>query len=416
MANRNLIAGTRAVYGNRFVDAAGSVGSGMQGYNAGISPSTLAGLASMKNTDAQVKAYLNSLNTEMDLLNFSEAEQNSIKGYLNTQKNLYSQLATELTQVDAISPRYMELKNRMDSIKQSFVNLKSQTDKFKERKLQYLDDLENGRLSKGNKPDDYNLAGSVYGGGAMFIDENGGINVITDGGKNMVRYADIKDPVLKDFKTADEILKQNNQLYNAGVKLDPPKESLLRNQLRALLSQSGSLESIVEDGLINNERLNVDIDAYATREDAINDVAEMLLQGYRDSAAAGANEKMIKQQKNSPGATKGAAASTQPDLIKSTGYSQKDREIYYNKIVNAAPGVPINVPNFSGTNDPAAKRGYGQIDYKIIKSADGNYAYVGTDREGQTWSEGIITPEQLKKEFLGSVTQEKGGASKFNKK
>jgi hypothetical protein len=124
MANRNLIAGTRAVYGDRFVDAAGSVGSGMQGYNAGISPSTLASLASMKNTDTQVKAYLNSLNTEMDLLELSDAEQNSIKGYLNTQKNLYSQLATELTQVDAISPKYMELKNRMDSIKQSFVNFK----------------------------------------------------------------------------------------------------------------------------------------------------------------------------------------------------------------------------------------------------------------------------------------------------
>jgi hypothetical protein len=300
MANRNLIAGTRAVYGDRFVDAAGSVGSGMQGYNAGISPSTLASLASMKNTDTQVKAYLNSLNTEMDLLELSDAEQNSIKGYLNTQKNLYSQLATELTQVDAISPKYMELKNRMDSIKQSFVNLKSQTDKFKERKLQYLDDLENGRLSKGNKPDDYNAAGGVYGGGALLIDPNGGINVVTNGGEGLVRYADVKDPFLKDFKTADEILEQNSRLYTAGVPLDPSKEALLRNQLKSKLSQEGALESIVEDGLITNERLNVDIDAYSTREDAINDVAEMLLQGYRDSAAAGAEEKRVRKGENKP--------------------------------------------------------------------------------------------------------------------
>jgi hypothetical protein len=416
MANYNLIRGAATAYKPTFVDAGAAVSAGIRNASYSASPQTSAGLNSMKQTDAQVKAYVDSLNTEMDLLDFSEAEQNSIKAYLFNQKKRYAQLATELAQTDPTGSYYLELKNGMDGIKQSFLNLKSQTDKFKERKIQYLDDLNNGRLSKGNKPDDYNLAGSVYGGGAMLIDENGGINVITDGGKNMVRYADIKDPVLKDFKTADEILKQNNQLYNAGVKLDPPKESLLRNQLRSLLSQSGSLESIVEDGLINNERLNVDIAAYATREDAINDVAEMLLQGYRDSSAAGANEKMIKQQKNNPGATRGAATSAQPDLTKSTGYSQEDRKIYYNKIVNAAPGVPINVSNFSGTNDPAAKRGYGQIDYKIIKSADGNYAYIGTDREGQTWSEGIITPEQLKKEFLGSVTQEKGGASKFNKK
>jgi hypothetical protein len=300
MANRNLIAGTRAVYGNAFTDAAGSIGAGMQGYGAGISPSTLASLASMKNTDTQVKAYLNSLNTEMDLLELSDAEQNSIKGYLNTQKNLYSELATELTQTDAISPRYMELKNRMDSIKQSFLNLKGQTDKFKERKIQYLDDLENGRLSKGNKAEDYNSAGSVYGGGALLIDPNGGINVVTDGGKGLIRYADVNDPFLKDFKTADEILEQNNKLYNAGVPLDASKEALLRNQLKSKLSQDGSLESIVEDGLINNERLNVDLAAYETREDAIDDVSEILLQGYRDSAAAGAEEKRVRKGQTKP--------------------------------------------------------------------------------------------------------------------
>ena len=138
-----------------------------------------------------------------------------------------------------MSPYYLELKNEMDGIKQSFVNLKGQTDKFKERKIQYLDDLENGRLSKGNKAEDYNVAGSVYGGGALLIDPDGGINVVTDGGKGLTRYADVKDPKLKDFKTADEILEQNNKLYNAGVALDASKEALLRNQLKSKLSQDG---------------------------------------------------------------------------------------------------------------------------------------------------------------------------------
>ena len=102
-------------------------------------------------------------------------------------------------------------------------------------------------------------------------------------------------PFLKDFKTADEILEQNNKLYNAGVELDVSKEALLRNKLRSQLSQDGSLESIVEDGLINNERLDVDLESYETREAAINDVAEILLQGYRDSAIAGKKEKDIKK-------------------------------------------------------------------------------------------------------------------------
>ena len=135
MANRNLIAGTRAVYGNRFVDAAGAMGAGMKGVTSGVSPSTLANLTSMKKTDAQVKAYLEGLNTEMDLLNLSEAEQNSVKGYLFDQKQRYAQLAAELAQTDAMGGRYLELKNEMDGIKQSFLNLKNQTDKFKEQVL-----------------------------------------------------------------------------------------------------------------------------------------------------------------------------------------------------------------------------------------------------------------------------------------
>jgi len=299
MANINLIRGA-AIAAPKYLDAGQAIGAGIKQTMSGISPSTLANLASMKNTDAAVKNYIDGLNTEMDLVDFSESEKNSIKSYLFSQKQRYAQLATELTQTDAMSPYYLELKNEMDSIRQSFVNLKDQTDKFKERKIQYLDDLENGRLSKGNKAEDYNIAGSVYGGGALLIDPDGGINVVTDGGQGLVRYADVKDPKLKDFKTADEILEQNNKLYNAGVPLDASKEALLRNQLKSKLSQDGSLESIVEDGLINNQRLNVDLDAYATREEAIDDVAEILLQGYRDSAAAGAEEKRIRRGENKP--------------------------------------------------------------------------------------------------------------------
>jgi hypothetical protein len=470
MANRNLIAGTRAVYGNSFVDAAKAIGSGMQGYGSGISPSTLANLASMKQTDAQVKAYMEGLNTEMDLLDLSTAEQNSVKGYLFDQKQRYAQLATELAQTDAMGGRYLELKNEMDGIKQSFLNLKNQTDKFKERKIQYLDDLENGRLSKGNKTEDYNTAGSVYGGGALLIDPNGGINVVTDGGKGLVRYADVKDPFLKDFKTADEILEQNNKLYNAGVALDASKEALLRNQLKSKLSQDGSLESIVEDGLINNERLNVDLDAYETREDAINDVAEILLQGYRDSAAAGAEEKRIRKGKNKPTDTKGSLTNpdgtylgygrnseqdkvnfeknwnaTQSTAARSAEIMNKDAKKASNPIEyyrSWAPGSAIFGKNGKLTEPPRERQVYVQKWYSSYDSKK----YSGEAKTNQRWqlapaikwtkdgyipvtiwrrnSESdwqVLTEEDYKKEFNGTagVTQNNtstspGGAGRFS--
>ena len=300
MANRNLIRGAAMAYAPTFVDAGESLGLSSTGRSGGISPSALNRLANMRSVDSQVKAYIDSLNTEMDLVGLSEMEDLSVRSYLNNKKQEYLEAATALAQTDALSPKYTELKAKMDGIKTGFTNLKGQIDKFKERKVQYLDDFENGRISKGNKEDDYYDAGKAYGGGALYIDQNGGLNMYVDGGKRKIDYSTMKDPFLKDFKTADEILQQNNKLYTAGVKLDTSKEALLRNQLKSQLSRDGALESIVEDGLITNERLNVDLDAYATREDAINDVAEILLQGYRDSAAAGAEEKRVRKGENKP--------------------------------------------------------------------------------------------------------------------
>ena len=300
MANRNLIRGAAMAYAPTFVDAGKSLGLSSTGRSGGISPSALNRLANMRSVDSQVKAYIDSLNTEMDLVGLSEMEDLSVRAYLSNQKQEYLEAATLLSQTDPTSSEYVNLKAKMDGIKTGFTNLKGQIDKFKERKVQYLDDFENGRISKGNKEDDYYDAGKAYGGGALYIDQNGGLNMYVDGGKRKIDYSTMKDPFLKDFKTADEILQQNNKLYTAGVKLDTSKEALLRNQLKSQLSRDGALESIVEDGLITNERLNVDLDAYATREDAINDVAEILLQGYRDSAAAGAEEKRIRKGENKP--------------------------------------------------------------------------------------------------------------------
>ena len=404
MANRNLITGAAIAYAPTYIDAGIEIAKGARNTSLGISPQTAAGLESMKNTDAKVKSYLDGLNTEMDLVEFSQPEQNSIKSYLFNQKQRYAQLATELAQTDATSDNYLNLKNEMDNIKQSFINLKVQTDKFKERKIQYLDDLENGRLSKGNKAEDYNIAGSVYGGGALLIDPDGGINVVVDGGKGIVRYSDVKDPILKDFGTADKILQQNNKLYSAGVKLDASKESLLRNQLKGLLSQSGALESIVEDGLINNTRLNIDINAYATREAAINDVAEMLLQGYRDSAAAGYNEKIIKANRNRPSTKQQQTQSATANMTARTGYSDNDRKIYFNKLKELGPGESFKIENISLSNDPQVRRGYGQVDYTITKSKDGKYVYEGIDNAGNLLSSGIFTEADLQKELLGTVT------------
>tara|TARA_R100001510_G_scaffold55786_1_gene60230 strand:+ start:378 stop:1799 length:1422 start_codon:yes stop_codon:yes gene_type:complete len=473
MANRQLITGAGSAYDSRFLDGGRSLERGMnrQGsrnsLNVGVAKA-MARRAEMAKNDALVKGYINSLNTEMDLLSLSDAEQASLKSYLFEQRKEYAKLANELAQVDAMSPLYLENMNKMESIKQSFTSLKAQTEKFKERKLQYLDDLENGRISKGNKMEDYDRASKVYGGGSLYIGTDGGINVITDGGKIMTDYSTLQDPFLKDFKTADEILEQNNKLYNAGVELDVSKEALLRNKLRSQLSQDGSLESIVEDGLINNERLNVDLESYETREAAINDVAEILLQGYRDSALAGKKEKDIKKGKITNDIDNDEITSDtylgyernsqkdkddfQANWTETQSIAQKDNEFMEGILSGANAGQeiqtfqansagaavlrPIKNGKFEVLSAPKegtirSQKWYSSFDSKkhrgnhkgnqrwelapaIVMTKDGGFKPVTIWRANKTSDWQILKEEDYQKEFNGTAGLA-GGASKFNK-
>jgi hypothetical protein len=341
-----------------------------------------------------------------------------------------------------MSPLYVENMNKMDSIKQSFLSLKGQTEKFKERKLQYLDDLENGRISKGNKLDDYDRASKVYGGGSLYIGTDGGINVITDGGKVMTDYSTLQDPFLKDFKTADEILDQNNKLYVAGVELDASKEGLLRNKLRSQLSQDGSLESIVEDGLINNQRLNVDLESYETREDAIEAVAEILLQGYRDSAIAGKREKDTKKRKLTGDDDQGSS-DTYLGYERNSKEDRDNFESQWKATLLRAKGSPEGITLMDGEtkkvlvegskSEERAVKWYSSADSKkyqgrvprggisdwILRPVKYKYA-DGTITEGVQWKDRdgnwqFLNDGDFFKELTGeATTTQEGGAAQFN--
>ena len=131
MANKNLIRGAAMAYAPTFVDAGKSLGLSSTGRSGGISPSALNRLANMRSVDSQVKAYIDSLNTEMDLVGLSEMEDLSVRAYLNNQKQEYLEAATLLSQTDPTSSEYVNLKAKMDGIKTGFTNLKGQIDKFK---------------------------------------------------------------------------------------------------------------------------------------------------------------------------------------------------------------------------------------------------------------------------------------------
>lgn len=287
----NLIRGA-AVAADRFVDVGGAVAAGMASVPMSRSRSPKAQKIDKVNSD--VKTYVDSLNTDMDLIGLSNEEQSSIRSYLQNKRMEYAQMATELSQIDAISPYYSQLKGEMDSIKNSFKSLSKQITTFKERKAQYHDDFDKGMFSKGNDPEQYEKAAKVYAGGYLNISNDGELYIVSKDGKDIVNYSEIKDPNLVDRKTANEILKTADSLYNSGAKLNPYKEKMFRNQTAAILAADGALESIVNDGIIDSMPIEIDLDQYETRGDAIDAVTDILVQGYKKSAEQGY---MAKQQK-----------------------------------------------------------------------------------------------------------------------
>lgn len=290
--NDSLITGA-GVAASKFTDIGGAFSKGVAKGKYAV-PTLPEKRQAIKTIDTQVKGYIDSLDTDMDLVGLSSQEQTSVRGFLDSKRMEFAELATQLAQTDATSPYYSELKSKMNGIKNSFVGLGKQINNFKKRKVEYLDDFDNGRLSKGNSPEAYAKAAKAYAGGALSIDNNGELYVITDGGKEITKYSEIKDPFLKSFDVAGKIADQSLKLHNAGVPLNEPKKDLLRNDLKTLLSETGALESIVEDGLISGQPLNVDLDMYETREEAINDVTEMILKGYEDTANSAYKTKLSK--------------------------------------------------------------------------------------------------------------------------
>lgn len=410
----SLISGA-AKANRRFVDVGGAVSKGVTasvGSGQNQNPRRSQRRGQIDNINSQVKSHIDSLNTDMDLVGMTDQEQSSIRGFLDTQRMEYAQLANQLAQTDATSPFYSQLRSQMDEIKNSFVNLANQVKTFKTRKAEYMDDFDKGLFSKGNDPEKYGLAAKVYAGGSLSIAPNGELYVLPESGDELIKYSQIKDPMLVDRKSANAILSTAEKLNKSGNLITDFEAERLKNETVELLQQEGTLESIVEDGVLSSMPLNVDLDKYETRQEAVDAVADIILKGYKDSARSGYNAKQSKINKNN---LFGRNQNNTANLSKRTGYSREDRQIMFNDIKKLSPGKSYAIESFSGSNDISARRGYGAFDYTITKGQDGNFIFEKRDKKtGDVLEDGIITLENLQKELLGESVSTDNSAARFN--
>jgi len=264
--------------------------------------------AEKQQINTKVGNYIDNLNSEVDLTQLTSTQQLAVTNFLVENKNVYANAASEIARIDDPSdPRYMELREKMNGVQNSFTNLARQVNGYKEDKVAYLKDFDDRRLSDGNNIGTLNEASKIYTDEGNFgIGEGGNLTFWNDGKEEYESYTDIQKPFLKDYKSADSILKLNESVYSAGASLSGARQNMLRNKLKNMITSGGrdSLLSLASDDFLIEGGLNLQDPSLfdPANQDLLQDaVLNSYMDALIDTAAQGARDKKPARGRGSGG-------------------------------------------------------------------------------------------------------------------
>jgi len=258
--NEALIKGA-GIASSKFVDAGAAVGQSIKSLQPMFQQLQANKLRRKKENaaiDRQVGSYVDALNSDVDLLGLNAEEESTVTKFLSMEKNRYVEISNQLARVKPGSEVYLELKDQLSTVQRSFSTLADQLKAYKTRKTEYLDDFQSGRISNGDIKANKKAA-DIYTNQAAFGIGADGQVIFNDNGENLL-FNDFKDPPLKAYPLANNLLKQNENYYNGGVQMSQANEDLLRNNLTAQFSKDPSaMMSIVDDDLLGELSLTMEV-------------------------------------------------------------------------------------------------------------------------------------------------------------
>jgi|TARA_B110000093_G_scaffold59056_1_gene63894 hypothetical protein len=264
--------------------------------------------AEKQKINATVGGYIDNLNSEVDLTQLNSTQQMAVTNFLVENKNAYANAASEIARLDDPSdPRYMELREKMNSVQNSFKNLAGQVNGYKEDKVAYLKDFDDRRISDGNDISALSSASKIYTDGGDFgISEGGNLNFWNNDKEEYESYTDVEKPFLKDFKSANNILSLNEKVYSAGSSLSGARQNMIRNKLKNMINSGGrdTLLSLASDDFLIEGGLNLSDPSLfdPANQDLLQDaVLNSYMDALSDTAAQGARDKKPARGKGSGG-------------------------------------------------------------------------------------------------------------------
>ncbi len=322
--------------------------------------------------NAKTAGYIDALDTNVDITELTSTQQQAITNYLVEQRSEYADAASQLAKIeDPTDPQYMELRTKINGISQSFKNLATQVGSYKQDKASYLKDFDNSLISNGNEINTLDEASKLYTDQASLGVGQGGSLVFWNEGKETYDpYNQMPKPFLKDFATADEVLKLNKNLYNAGSSLTGARRNMVRQQLNNLLTKGGrkTLLSMAQDDFVVQGGLGLsDPELFAPGND--DDLRQAVLDNYMniltDTAAQGARDKRP-SSRNGSGGFSGALK----DEINVSGHIA-DKALQFSQMDGAV--AADQMANIINSIDPTSTKIYvtkGQLYEKFMVGKD----------------------------------------------
>ncbi len=245
----------------------------------------------------KVAGYIESLNSEFDVTQLDPTQQSAVTNYLVQQKRIYADTAMRVSSLEPDHPMYMEGVSQLNDIRNSFTNLAAELNAYKEDKLNYVKDFDNGMLSDGNKIGTLSSASNIYTGeSTLGIGKGGALNFWNEDKGEFKSYRQTKKPFLKDFDGANKIMQINENVYSSGKVLQGARKNMIRQQVSQIITQGGrnSLLSLASDDFVVQGGLNLEDPSLfePENEDLLREeVLNSYMNAFVDSSIQGANDK-----------------------------------------------------------------------------------------------------------------------------
>jgi len=268
MANNQLIQGA-ATAAPTFLDVGKAVAGGFKGYtnNKYVNPR----VAQNEAIQTRVNASMAKMKTDMDFTSFSPSETKTMRTFLLSQRNVYTDAAKEAAKFDdTTDPEYMMYVDKMQNVNNSFTNLAKQLESYKTGKAAYAQGQLEGIYSNGtnetiakdnaisygfyDKDGKYDETKQEGGFDSPFQIQDGG-NISFNINDRNVSYNDMDSPVLKDYKLAKSLITGNEAAFKANQLQNEYSLASYRVSLEQQLENEDALSSMIFDF---NTELKVD--------------------------------------------------------------------------------------------------------------------------------------------------------------